>query len=135
MAGDWLKWEKGLARKPEVLRIARALKSSPQHAAGACMQVWEWADDNTIDGIVEGISADDLDTITGMPGIGQAMADVGWLLVLGRDIQFPNFRHHNGDPAKQRAQDAMRKRIRRATGQMSANCPVANRTKNGNVQG
>lgn len=46
MAGDWLKWTKGLARKPEVLHIAAQLGRSRHEVASVLMELWEWADDN-----------------------------------------------------------------------------------------
>ena len=111
MAGHWIEWEKGLPCKPEMFRIARAMKVHPLHAAGACMLVWGWADDNTIDGNVLGICPGDLSDATGVPGIAEAMVDVGWLIDTGDGITFPNWERHNGEPAKRRALDAMRKRI------------------------
>lgn len=112
MAGHWIKWEKGLVRKPEIMQIAAALKVSDQHAAACCMLVWEWADDITTEGIIN-LTADVLDKIANQPGLARAMIDVGWLVESSNCIQFPNYDRHNGHPAKARAIDAARKRADR----------------------
>jgi len=113
MAGLWIEWEKGLARKPEVLRLARLLGSTPQHAAGCCMMFWEWAEDVTENGIIPGLTAEDVSFAAGVEGIGEALAEVGWLIETGDAVVLPNWERHNGKPAKRRALDALRKRVSR----------------------
>lgn len=139
MAGQWIKWEKGLERKPEVVRIARALDIRTTEAAACCMLVWAWADDNTMDGLVIGMAAADVSTVVGVPGIGEAMATVGWLVVSESGVQFPNYNRHNGETCKARMLDANRKRVRRMeykeSGCNTDNRPVHNRTSTGRVQG
>lgn len=114
MAGMWIEWEKGLVRKPEVLRIARAMECTPQHAAACCMQVWEWAEDVTEDGNIPGVTVADVSFAAGVPGIGEAMADAGWLVDVGDAIVVPHWDRHNGEPAKRRALNALRMRVARA---------------------
>ena len=130
MAGLWIEWEKGLVRKPEVFQIARALHCTPQHAAACCMQVWEWAEDVTETGVIPGLTPADVSVAAGVAGIGEAMAAAGWLEDTGDAVAIPNWDRHNGEPAKRRALDALRKRIRRREdklrtlrGQMSTECP------------
>ena len=113
MAGLWIEWEKGLVRKPEVMRIARILTNTAQHAAACCMMVWEWAEDVTENGFIPGITAADVSFAAGVPGIGEAMVDVGWLLETSEGVEFPHWDRHNGEPSKRRALDALRKRVRR----------------------
>ena len=113
MAGMWIEWEKGLVRKPEVIRIARILGSTPQHAAACCMMVWEWAEDVTENGIIPGVTAADVSFAAGVAGIGEAMVAVGWLLEMDDSVVLPNFDRHNGEPAKRRAFNALRKRVLR----------------------
>ena len=55
MAGSWIKWDRGLSRKPEVIAIAAALKLDRRLVAACCMEVWEWSDDVTEDGRIEGV--------------------------------------------------------------------------------
>jgi len=113
MAGLWIEWEKGLVRKPEVIRISRILSCTPQHAAACCMQVWEWAEDVTSTGFVADIDAEAVSFAAGVPGIGEAMREVGWLSEEMSGINFSNWDRHNGEPAKKRALDALRKRQKR----------------------
>ena len=114
MAGHWIKWEKGLEQKPEVIRIAKAMRTTPLHAAAMCMRVWAWADDNCTDGVVAGFDGSDLDAVVGIDGISKSMASVGWLLVSESGMQFPNYDRHNGITAKERALNANRMRMARA---------------------
>lgn len=114
MAGMWIEWEKGLVRKPEVLRIARTLQCTPQHAAACCMLVWEWAEDVTENGMIPGVTAADVSFAAGVPGIGEAMAAAGWLMDTGDAVVLPNWERHNGEPAKRRALNALRMRVSRA---------------------
>jgi len=127
MAGQWIKWERGLVRKAEVIRIARALNSTPQHAAACCMQVWEWGEDQTTDGTIRGLAIEDVDMAVGVPGIGEAMLDAEWLRVSDVGIVFPHWDRHNAEPAKARALDALRKRVTRMEDKT--------RTLNGRVSG
>lgn len=112
MAGHWIKWEKGLARKPEVMEIAAALGVTDQHAAACCMMVWEWADDVTVDGLIRA-KPEAVDRVSGQPGLAAAMEACGWLVVSESAVQFPNYDRHNGSCAKARAIDAARKRSAR----------------------
>jgi hypothetical protein len=114
MAGLWIQWEKGLMRKPEVLRIARALGSTPHHAAACCMLVWEWAEDVTENGIVPGVTAADVSFAAGVAGIGEAMLEAGWLLETGDAVVLPNWERHNSEPSKKRAMKAQYMRTYRA---------------------
>ena len=114
MAGHWIEWEKGLVRKPEVLRIARAFQCTPQHAAACCMMVWEWAEDVTENGIIPGLTAADVSFAAGVEGIGEAMVAAGWLVETGDALVLPNWERHNGAPAKRRALNALRMKVGRA---------------------
>jgi len=118
MAGLWIEWEKGLVRKPEVLRIARTMQCTPQHAAACCMMVWEWAEDVTENGVIPGVTAAEVSFAAGVAGIGEAMVAAGWLLESGDSIVLPNWDRHNGEPSKRRAVDALRKRVQRRADRM-----------------
>ena len=114
MAGHWIEWEKGLVRKPEVIRIARTLQCTPQHAAACCMMVWEWAEDVTENGVIPGVTAADVSFAAGVPGIGEAMVTAGWLLETGDAVVLPNWDRHNSEPSKRRALKATYMRVYRA---------------------
>jgi hypothetical protein len=123
MAGDWIKWTKGLTRKPEVIQMAHRLGRSRHETAAVLMEVWEWADDNavlevsgsepdTCPGLVRlgDQSGQLLDAISGVAGLADAMTAVGWLTIRNGSLAFPNFGRHNGKSAKARALDSVRKR-------------------------
>jgi hypothetical protein len=114
MAGHWIEWEKGLVRKPEVLRIAHRLGCTPQHAAACCMMVWEWAEDVTENGMIPGVTAADVSFAAGVEGIGEAMLAVGWLLETDDSLVLPNWDRHNTEPSKRRALKALYMRVYRA---------------------
>jgi len=109
MAGDWIKWVKGLTKKREIAIIARAMGISRHEAAARCMEVWEWAGDQTINGVVPGVGLELVDGLT-LPGFGAAMLAAGWLHADDDGIVIPNWTRHNDHSAKQRALDADRKR-------------------------
>ena len=114
MAGDWIQWEKGLYKKPEILQTARMMSMTVAHACLTWMRFWEWADENTTDGNILGITVEDVDTMLGLPGFAECGMRVGWLAFdqsLG--LKIINFIRHNGEPAKKRALDALRKRTAR----------------------
>jgi hypothetical protein len=151
MAGDWIKWSKGLARKPEVVQIAIRLGMTRHAVAGLLMEVWEWADDNVSN--LSGSEPDDCPgtvpfsglpeqlfvALTGVAGLADAMTAVGWISTRNGSLVFPNFGRHNGKSAKTRALDSSRKQRTRSLSasrppgvpNMSAACPDPNRTNAG----
>jgi len=114
MAGEWIPWTKGLTHKREIFAIARTLKIDRRIAACLCMETWEWADSETSDGQVTGITIADLDTIARTPGFGLAMIDVGWIVETRRGLTFTNWERWNTDSAKNRLRERERKRRKRA---------------------
>lgn len=103
MAGDWIKWESGLEAKPEIFRIAKALRVSRFDACGRCMLFWVWADGNTTDGFIKGADAAFVDEIVGVVGFADALECAGWIVVDDMGVTLINFDRHNGKTAKQRA--------------------------------
>lgn len=118
MAGDWVKWVKGLSKRREVIVLARKLGVSRREAACACMEMWEWADDETTNGHIQGATGEDIDLQLGLPGFASALqsSEVGWLRVNSQGITFPRWDRHNGESAKRRANDAAKKRQQRDLG-------------------
>ncbi len=113
MAGDWIAWTKGLTLKREVIAIANTLGLDRRIVACLCMEAWEWADSNTVDGHADSVTNVTLDAVTGVTGFGQAMLEVGWLLEDDRGIIFPRWERWNAQSAKKRLQNAERKRRQR----------------------
>lgn len=112
MAGYWIPWEIGLTRKREVCVVARMLGVSRREAAAMCMEVWEWAQGQSVDGLIIGLTPASVSDAVGIDGIGEAMASqgCGWIVESESGIQFPNWDRFNGRPAKARLLAAERKR-------------------------
>jgi hypothetical protein len=110
---NWIAVTKDLEHKPEILRIARALGIARWEAVCRCLRVWGWGDDQTVDGFVAGVTADDLDAPAGLPGFGKALVNEKWLLVDDRGVTFPNWHRWNTTSAKERDQNRERKRHQR----------------------
>ncbi len=115
MAGDWIKWVKGLSRRREVIVLARKLNMSRREAATACMEIWEWADNETHDGHVRGATRDDIDLMLGLTGFAAALEapEVGWLKVNSVGVTFTNWDRNNSESAKRRALESRKKRRQR----------------------
>lgn len=124
MAGDWLKFCKGLPEKPEVFSMSEQLGIDRDYVAGKLMRLWGWCDDNVAEANVDenghatvtlgAQQVRNIDSIVGVSGFADAMSAAGWLHVRQGSLTFPNFNRHNGEPAKQRALAAIRKRRSRA---------------------
>jgi hypothetical protein len=117
MAGDWIKWDKGLAWKPEVLAIAAKLKMTRKEVAATLMELWEWADEITEDGHAPSVTFVTVDERTGVAGLSRAMSEVRWLHQTDEGVCFPKFERHNGASAKARLLAAERKRHERSRAQ------------------
>lgn len=111
--GQWIKWEKGLLKKPEIANIAATLQISRYEVAARCMELWEWADDNTKNGTVDHVPRAFIDDLLSVRGFADALQSIGWLVADKTGVTFPRFDRHNGKCAKRRAEDAERKRRNR----------------------
>jgi hypothetical protein len=74
------------------------------------MAVWEWADENTVDGHARNALPALLDDVAGVTGFGNALLEVGWLLADDEGLIFPNWERWNTNSAKKRAQSRERQR-------------------------
>ena len=113
MAGHWIPWAIGLQQKSEVTRMAKACGVHPHEMAARCMIVWSWAQDQTVDGMVGGLTSADVSVSVGIPNIGESMQAVGWIVEMDDGIIFPNWERFNGRPSKARLREAERKRRQR----------------------
>lgn len=136
MAGDWIVWSKGFAKKPEILRLAAAFGMTRQHVAACCMEVWEWFDENTVDGHAPSVTRFLLDDIAGRSGFTDSMIEVGWLVLDADTLRVPKFERWNSQTAKARLLASKRKQKQRTTaGQLSQNGHAASVTKQGTKAG
>lgn len=111
MAGDWIRIEKSTIDKPEITTIAARLGTTPERVFCLCFRLWSWADTHSATGTVPGSTPATVDTLLGLPGLANALIEVGWLSIRsGGEIEFPNFERHMGKNAKLRAAAAERAR-------------------------
>ena len=103
MAGDWIKFEKSTLEKPEVYELAEMLDIDPDAVVGKLLRVWNWFDDQSVDGNALVTVRALLDRYSGVSGFTKSMEAVGWLVVDGNTMSLPNFERHNGQTAKNRA--------------------------------
>lgn len=140
MAGDWIKMRLDLQTHPKVVRILSAMrpndvqtKTDKFRVIGGLHAVWSVFDTHSVDGRLDGYSADTLDHIIGWPGFSAAMIGVGWLEEDAQAIVLPEFSEHNGASGKRRAEDQKRKREERKCPQSvhnpSENEPDKKRTR------
>jgi len=135
MGSNWIKWVKGLTRRAEVVRMASgqtsALIADRRRIAVACMEFWEWADDETLDGAITGCTPEFIDDLVSLPGFYRAMVGVDWITETPQGIVIKNFARHNGESAKRRAMESDRKRTGRMSATDADKCPQDVRTKSG----
>ena len=103
MADDWIKVRTVLHEQRETIILARELGIDRAHAVGLCVRFWGWADSNTSDGNLPGMTPADLDSIMGVEGFARAMVLAGWLVTDNWGLIIPNHDRHNGANAKKRA--------------------------------
>lgn len=135
MGSNWIKWVKGLTKRTEVVRMASgqmsALVADRRRIAVACMEFWEWADDETQDGAIAGCTPAFVDDLVSLPGFYAAMVGVDWITETPQGIVIKHFERHNGESAKRRAMESDRKRTGRMSAQDADKCPQTKRTKSG----
>lgn len=127
MAGDWIKFEKATLDKPEVFEMAGILGIDPDAVVGKLLRVWDWFDDQSLDGCAPVALAAQLNRNTGCAQFTEAMQQVGWLVIEDARLQIPNFIRHNGQTAKDRALSG--KRMAKSRAKSCGGCVTSNVTK------
>lgn len=102
MAGDWIKMRIDLPNDPAVIAMSTRLDVDEDLVVGKLHRLWSWADGQTTDGDVRGVSAAWVDRFTRLPGFAEALQAVGWLGINGEAVTFPSFSRHMGSGAKKR---------------------------------
>lgn len=129
MALEWIIMQHDLPGKPKTKKIGRLTGASdPALTLGRLFLVWTWADKQSEDGVIRGVELADIDDEAGCEGFADAMIQVGWLVKDGDLISFPGFGDHNGQTAKTRAKESLKKQRQRRSkgtggGQVSPECP------------
>ena len=104
MAGDWMKVEKATPDKSEIREIAEKCRVSEGDAFLGWFRVWCWLDGATATGHLPRLSQKDCDFFGRLPGLGQALAECGWIeFYADGSAIVRNWDRHNGDSAKKRA--------------------------------
>lgn len=137
MAGDWIKMRGALLQSPKLIAMSRRLMAVPgfhewltpgdgganiSDSALRCvtcallMQLWsasrEFGKFDGDDLILDHLDISDIDSIVCCPGVGAAMAAVGWAIedCQRRCVILPNFKQHNVPMTNADKQAAYRKR-------------------------
>ena len=108
MSGPWIKLEYATIKKPEIMKIARALGIHRKHSLGLCFEFWAWCDANLRNGHIMGAKLEDIDDIVDHEGFGEAYRQAGWITLEDDRIIVVNFQNHLGRSAKNRALSAYR---------------------------
>lgn len=114
MASQWIKVEHVTPDKPEVWKIASATGLSPDAVIGKLLRLWIWADQQSLECHVDGVTFVTLDFLVRHDGFALAMCRAGWLHDNGDgSVTFPNFERHNGETAKSRGLSQIRQQKHR----------------------
>lgn len=79
MSIDWIPIRGNLSEDPAVLRMADYLKTRPEHIVGYLVKFWDWASANSIDGRIEGVTIDGVESVLNLPHFLHMLRRVGWL--------------------------------------------------------
>ena len=109
MAGDWIKMRNNLWNDPRISRICDITDQPEAMVIGGLYWLWSTADEHTEDGFMHGLSLRGIDRKTGVQGLGEALAAVGWVEEHADGLQIVRFGEHNGVSAKRRSMEAQRK--------------------------
>ena len=113
MAGEWIKMRTNLWDDPRIARLCDLTDQSEAAVIGGLYWLWAMADEHTEDGILPGLTTKAIDRKTGVPGLGSALCDVGWLADHPEGVRIVGFEEHNGTSAKRRCTDAQAKAKKR----------------------
>jgi hypothetical protein len=108
MAGDWIKMRSNLWDDPRVSRLCDLTESSEAAVIGGLYWLWATADQHSEDGVMPGLTSKSIDRKTGVPGLGAALVEIGWISVIATGVLIERFEEHNGASAKKRATTAKR---------------------------
>lgn len=130
---EWIKVSKSLHTNIKVILISEKLGVDPESIAYKLIRVWSMADSEcTVEKPYIAAPQGVFDRLFNCPGLAEAMAEVGWLIIHPDRLEFPKFDRHMGRSAKVRMLDSERKRQRRdIDGTESGQKPDKMRTKRG----
>ena len=99
---NWIKIQKNLHEKPEVLQLAFELGLSEFDVAGRLIAFWSWWDTHSETGKEVSQICHTLDRLTGVKNFCETLKKVGWLKEKNGYLIVPNFDKHLGESMKKR---------------------------------
>jgi hypothetical protein len=128
----WIPMELDLAVSTDVIAITAAVEQlvDEDHTVGKLHRFWAWANRQTADGNLPGVTEAWIDRYLGITGFAAALLKVGWLIELpAGGLAIADFGRWNGKSAKARLLNARRvsehkSRTRRAKGNAGGNAEV-----------
>lgn len=110
-----------LPNSKKIRALARVMGCHRCEALGCCMAFWAWAQEQTEDGRIEGLTKIDVDDVVGRSGFAAAMVAIEWLTIDEAGVVIPRWDENNSNGAKARAKAAERMARVRNQAQHSAN--------------
>lgn len=109
----WIKIDVDTPQKPAIVRLAHDCGCSRGDAFLAFFRLYSWLDENTADGTLYA-DPDEVDAVARLQGTAASLSNSGWLSFAadGR-LTVTSWQEHNGQSAKRRAMDAVRKALKR----------------------
>lgn len=98
----WIKVKKMLPDSPKMRAISRICECSTAEAFLGWFKLYCYFDSHTADGKVEYFGASDIDYVSGLPKLGEALETVGWVKFNAQDCMILDWEKHNGHSAKHR---------------------------------
>lgn len=108
MAGDWIKMRTNLWDDPRVTRLCDLTDQGEAAVIGGLYWLWAMADQHTEEGFLPGLTPRAIDRKTGVPGLGGALIEIGWVEEQDGGLRIVSFEEHNGASAKKRCTTAKR---------------------------
>lgn len=109
VAGDWIKMRSNLWDDPRVMRLCELTGHGEAMIIGGLYWLWATADQHTENGLLQGLGTNGIDRKTNVTGLGEALAQIGWIEVVHDGVLVVRFEEHNGSSAKRRCTEARRK--------------------------
>jgi hypothetical protein len=110
MAGDWFPMRADLMRDPAVVATADKLNLDRFQVVGRLFFVWAWAQEQSPDGHLPGVTYERLDDDLRVKGFCQQLESVGWMAFVDGGILIPNFNKWMSRGAKKRLKNTETKR-------------------------
>lgn len=109
----WIKIDVDTPNKPAIVRLANDCGCTRGDAFLAFFRLYSWLDEQTADGVLYA-DPEEVDAVARLQGAASSLANSGWLTFTqdGR-LTVSNWQEHNGQSAKRRAMDAVRKAMKR----------------------